>query len=113
VIKHFKVHCFRKGYRSIPIRFHWSALALGFLLVLTAILGGWKILFLGCAYFGLLMFHEMGHLFIAEYFKREVLGIDIYFAFGICSYECRDDPYEESAIAWGGILAQLVLLLPV
>ncbi len=75
-------------------------------------LGGLQILALGCAYFFLLLFHEIGHAFVAEHFRREILAIDIYGVIGVCSYEYYEDPYEESAIAWGGILAQLIVLVP-
>jgi Zn-dependent protease len=99
-------------YHGAPIYFHWSAVALGVFILVMTTLGAWNILALGASFFTILIVHELGHALIAEHFKREVVDIKIYIMIGLTTYQYYDDPYEESAIAWGGPVAQMALFLP-
>jgi len=59
----------------------------------------------------LLVVHELGHAAVARSRNVEVDGIQLYFIHGLCTHE---EPYREEddvLIAWGGVAAQLVVLV--
>ena len=59
----------------------------------------------------LMLFHELGHAYVCNKLNVDVCKIDVFFLMGICEH---DEPYhelEDIYISWGGVLAQLVLLV--
>ena len=63
------------------------------------------------AFFFLLVVHELGHAAVARWRNVEVESIQLYFIHGLCTH---DEPYDEEddvLIAWGGVAAQLVVLI--
>src|SRR5687767_2149737 len=101
---------FDRGYAKlfslwgIPVRAHFTIL-LGFLLVsgLRFAPGTWL------AYFVLLVFHEAGHALLALRYKLRVYRIDMHMFGGVCAYDGSASTYQNSVIAWGGVLGQLLL----
>jgi stage IV sporulation protein FB len=97
-------------WKGIPILLHWSVLLglvwFGFRYqrIVPALLT-----FLG--FFALLLIHELGHAIAARSRNVRVFGIRLYLLHGLCShappYRERDDVF----IAWGGVLAQGVVLI--
>lgn len=65
---------------------------------------------LGVATFAILVFHELGHAFLARRCGFHVAGIDLSVFQGACHYRGNITPRAEAVVAWGGVLAQLVLL---
>lgn len=59
----------------------------------------------------MILLHELGHTLVAKKFNKKVYGIVIYFNGGLCIHEKSKIKTEEIFIAWGGVLAQLVLLI--
>lgn len=93
--------------RGVPIRLHWT-LPLGALL-----LGGGRVvpgLWLGVL--ALVALHEAGHALLVHRFGLVNLGIDLSALGGRCRWTGEPSALERSAIAWGGVLAQLVVLVP-
>ena len=87
--------------RGMPVRLHWS-FALGML-----IFGGLRFapgVWLG--YFVLVAGHELGHGFLARRYGMHVTSLDIHGFGGLCSYSGYPTEYQQSVIAWGGVLAQ-------
>ena len=92
---------------GIPIKLHWS-LPLGALFFsgFRFVPGFWL------GFFGLILIHECGHAFLSRIRGLRVLEIQIHGFGGLCRHE-RGTPYDTAIIAWGGVLAQfLVLYLP-
>ena len=97
---------------GIPIRMHWAA-PLGLLLWSSP--NGFH--FAPGAYAGIalvILIHELGHAFVMRMCRVAVERID----FTIIGGECRGsaghvDPMQHALIAWGGVLAQFVLLVTV
>ena len=92
--------------RGAPIRVHWST-PLG-LIVLSGFAfapGAWLMLAL------LVLVHELGHATISWKLGYSVERIDINAFGGSC--ECSGDltRYEAALIAWGGVLAQAMVLV--
>lgn len=94
-------------YRGVPVRVHWS-FPLGALF-----LGGFAFrpgFWLG--FFALIVFHEMGHAFLVRVRRLRSLEIMVHGFGGYCRHEVGS-AYDGAIIAWGGVLAQfLVLYVP-
>ena len=92
--------------RGMPVRLHWSFLA-GML-----VFGGLRFapgIWLG--YFILIAAHELGHGFLAQRFGCRIRSLDVHGFGGLCSYSGRPTELQGSVIAWGGVLAQLLIFL--
>jgi Zn-dependent protease len=62
--------------------------------------------------FTLMLVHELGHAFLARRLGYEVLDVRLFPLFGQCRHHRPYSDYEDAVIAWGGVAAQLLLLLP-
>lgn len=89
---------------GIELRLHWST-PLGLLLSGAF----WPELALGIAL--LIVLHELGHAFVAVRCGARVERIDILPFGGLCHFSGHLSPLAKSAVAWGGIWAQLLLLI--
>lgn len=98
-------------YRGAPIRLHWSVP------IVAVMAGGLR--FAPGAWLGLLLvvlLHEMGHAFWARHFRLDVTEIVIHGLGGHCAYQGQPTAKQRSIVAWGGVLAQglvLTIALPV
>jgi len=73
---------------------------------------GLPLLFIVLGLFSVLLVHELGHALLVRQFGYEVERISIYPIHGLCHYDEPYSEYEDSVIAWGGVLAQLLLFIP-
>jgi len=92
-------------WRGAVIRLHWSIL-LG-----AVVFGGFRFdpVFLA-GYVGLVLLHEIGHALVVWRYGHSVTIIEATGFGGTCHWSGNATPFEESAIAWGGVLAQAALL---
>ncbi|MEZ4220517.1 MAG: hypothetical protein R3B13_06255 [Polyangiaceae bacterium] len=91
--------------RGVPLRLHWT-LPLGML-----VFGGLRVapaFWLG--FFVLVLLHELGHAFIVRAYGHRVLSVDVTGFGGLCRWSGSATAMERGLIAWGGVLAQAVLL---
>ncbi|MFW5739418.1 MAG: hypothetical protein ACOC1F_03530 [Myxococcota bacterium] len=93
------------SFRGVPIRLHWT-LPLG-VLVFS---GGAFVPAFWLAFTLLILLHEFGHAAFVRRFGHRTIGIDVTGFGGMCRWSGHASPFERSAIAWGGVLAQGVLL---
>lgn len=90
--------------RGMPVRLHWS-FPLGMLMI-----GGFNFVpGLWVAYFVLVAAHELGHGMLARRYGCVVTSLDVHGFGGLCSYAGHPTAYQNSVIAWGGVLAQAAL----
>lgn len=98
------------SWRGIPISLHWTVLiGLPWFYYQTRTASGTAISFVALLF--LLLAHELGHAAVARWRGVEVGAIRLLFLHGICTH---DEPYDEEddvLIAWGGVAAQLVVLV--
>jgi Zn-dependent protease len=87
-----------------PIRMHWST-PLGLLL---GSFFQWPIA-LGTGL--VIVLHELGHALMVKRAGARVVRIDVLPFGGRCLWKGQLGPTRRAAIAWGGVLAQLLLLL--
>lgn len=91
--------------RGVPLRLHWT-LPIGALLLSGGRLapGVW----LGVL--GLILLHELGHAFVVHRVGLVNLGIDLTGFGGVTRWAGDPTPRDRALVAWGGVLAQLVVL---
>lgn len=95
----------------IPVSMHWTVLlAFAWLYLIfwdiTATLVG------AVALFALFVAHEYGHVFMLRRRKIAVTGIALFGVHGETSYdEYAGKPGDATAVAWGGIIAQAIILV--
>lgn len=85
-----------------PIRVHWS------LLLGALIWSGFRFepaFWLGFA--AVILIHELGHAFFVLRYRLGLREIVLHGAGGYCAHGEARSRFEESVVAWGGVLAQL------
>ena len=100
-------------FRGVPVYVHWSVLLIAILILLNVIHNPASSLLGLTAYLGVLLIHESGHLIAAQRMRCEVLSIQLYPIFGITKFETPWSRFDHCVIAWGGVIAQAVVALPV
>ncbi len=94
-------------WRGVPVLAHWSTLAFAVASVTAGrrsvggTLGVWL----------LILAHEYGHAWMCRRFRVRVCEIRVLPFAGECVHEATSSMRARVAIAWGGVLAQLVLFV--
>ena len=91
---------------------HWSVLAVTAVMLLSAIENAVSTLLAVAFYLGVLLLHEWGHLLAAHRVGSVVWSIELYPLHGVTRYAATSSPYDDCIVAWGGVLAQLAVALP-
>lgn len=93
--------------KGIPIKLHWSLLLIVLLLVLDWGLPG---VFAGVLLFGSVLLHELGHAFVARFFRIPIRSITLHLLGGAALMERHPrTPREELLIAAAGPAVSLAL----
>jgi Zn-dependent protease len=95
------------SFRGIPIRFHWTtALGAFFFSGFQFAPAFWV------AFVLLVLVHELGHALVVRRLGHLPLGIEVTGFGGLCRWDgSRANDLHRTIIAWGGVLAQAVLLV--
>jgi Zn-dependent protease len=91
---------------------HWSVVAISIVLVLSSVKDAASTLFLLAAYLGVLFLHEWGHLIVARRRGLAVWSIELYPIHGLTRYAAPVYRYDACIVAWGGVLAQFAVAIP-
>ena len=97
---------------GIDVYVHWSVFAIGILILVGAIRSPFPTFIGVAAYLGLLILHESGHLVMARRRGYQAFSMAIYPIFGLASFEAPDSRIDRALIAWGGVLAQAMVAVP-
>lgn len=109
-----------KGYTQIkflkifgaPVHIHWAALVvIGFLLVVSIKTPLYAVATV-CSYFGIILLHEAGHAYFVRRMGYRPRNIYLGVVHGYCEFDAPLSLREECIIAWGGVIAQLVVAVP-
>jgi stage IV sporulation protein FB len=100
---------------GIPIHIHWTLLAASSLVILSS-LGSlaravWAVAAL-LAYFASMLLHEWGHVVFARWQRCAVYGIELYPLVGITRHQQPPTRFAHCVIAWGGLVFQAAVGLP-
>jgi len=102
---------FRVGrVRGAPVRIHWTT-PIGAFLFSGMIVGAAFAPGAWAAFVLLVLVHELGHAALVRRFGLRVLAIDVHGAGGACRWQGHATELQRAKIAWGGVLAQALLLV--
>lgn len=97
---------------GVDVWVHWSIFAIGILIVVGAVRRPASTLIGLAAYLGLLIIHESGHLIMARRRGYQAFSMALYPIFGLAHFEAPDSRIDRALIAWGGVLAQIAVAVP-
>jgi membrane-associated protease RseP (regulator of RpoE activity) len=98
--------------KGVDVYVHWTVLAIAAFMILGALQRPALTLVGLISYLSLLLIHETGHLLAAHRRHSEVFSIKLYPIFGITYFEAPWSRIDHCIIAWGGVLAQAVIAIP-
>lgn len=88
------------------LRLHWSVP------VGALVFGGLRLEPISwLAFLGVILVHELGHAVFVKALSFRITGVDVTGYGGHCRFRGKADALEHAIIAWGGLLAQGLLLL--
>jgi Zn-dependent protease len=97
---------------GVPVYAHWSLLLIGALILIGAIERPAETIAAWASFFGVILIHECGHMVVAQRKGYHVLFIKLY---PILGFVCFQEPWsrlDSALIAWGGVVAQAVVAVP-
>ena len=92
---------------------HWSVLVVVGLLAFMSFSSPIHAAVSIASYLGIILLHELGHVLIARRLGYEVGAVRIAFFHGHCEHEAPHTEFDDVLIAWGGVLAQFAVAIPV
>jgi len=102
----------RVRFHGAPLYVHWSAFAAGALMVIASRNSFANALAAAASYYTMLLLHEAGHAWVVKRERLDCLAVRITAFHGVCEYEAPDHAEQDYRIAWGGVLAQLAVAVP-
>jgi Zn-dependent protease len=98
--------------RNVRVYAHWSVLGISAFILLNAIKRPMISLIGSLCYWGVILLHETGHLIAAQRLGCRVHSIELYPIWGITRFQIPWSRFDHCVIAWGGVLAQAVIAVP-
>ncbi|HZR55775.1 MAG TPA: hypothetical protein VFA74_02790 [Terriglobales bacterium] len=99
--------------RGVPVNIHWTVFAVIAFILLSVIRQPVLSLIGLTAYLSVLLIHECGHMIAARRLGCTVFEINLYPIFAITRFETPWSRFDHCIIAWGGVLAQAAVALPI
>lgn len=97
---------------GVDVYVHWSVFAISAFILLGAFQQpAMSLVGLTC-YIGVLLIHESGHMIIARRKGCEVLDIELYPVWAVTHFQSPRSRFDHSVIAWGGVIAQSAVAVP-
>jgi Zn-dependent protease len=98
--------------KGIDIYIHWTVFAIAIIILINSVRRPALTLAGLLSFFTVLLIHEFGHLIAAGLRGHEPDYIEIYPIFGLAHFETPRTRLDHCIIAWGGVLAQAVVAIP-
>ena len=99
--------------QGVKVFVHWTVLLIGAVVALGAISEPTTAIPGLLSYYGVILLHEWGHMVFARRKQCVVLSIELYPIWGIARFTEPHSRYDHCVIAWGGIVAQVAVALPI
>jgi Zn-dependent protease len=96
-----------------PVYLHWSVFVVVLLLALVSLRSPVYAAISIASYLAVIAIHEAGHAWVAHRLGCDVYAVRIGFVHGRCEYYAPHRESDDVMIAWGGVLAQLAIAVPV
>jgi Zn-dependent protease len=97
---------------GVSVYVHWSVLVIAALMLLNAARRPMLTLVGLTAWLGVMLIHECGHMIAAQRKNCAVFSIKLYPIFGITCFQTPWSLFDHCVIAWGGVLAQAAIAIP-
>src|SRR5580704_18476759 len=98
--------------RGVDVYVHWTVFLIALLMILGALQRpALTVVGLIC-YLSVLLIHETGHLIAAHRRGSKVFSIKLYPIFGVTYFEAPWSRLDHCIIAWGGVIAQAAIAIP-
>jgi Zn-dependent protease len=97
---------------GVDVYLHWSVLVVGCVILLGALERPAETLIAWTCYFSVLLIHEYGHVIMAKRKGCQVYAIELYPIHGLVRYSQPWSHYDDAVIAWGGVLTQAMVGIP-
>src|SRR5580698_11622216 len=98
---------------GVKVYAHWSVLLIGCVVLMGAIFEPSTAIPGLLCYYCVILLHECGHMVAAQRKGYPVWSIELYPIWGIARFSEPYSHFDRCLIAWGGVLAQLVVAVPV
>ena len=98
--------------RGVDTYFHWSVLVVAALILAGVASRPWLTVIGLLCYLGIFLIHETGHAVMAQRRGSQVLSIQIYPIFAITKFQTPWSRLDHCLIAWGGVVAQAIVFVP-
>lgn len=98
---------------GVKVFAHWSVLLIGAIILFGAVSEPAMAFAILGSYYGVILLHECGHLVAAQRKHCRVWSIELYPFWGITRFEVPYSPADHCVIAWGGIVAQTIVAVPI
>ena len=98
---------------DVELYVHWSVFVISAIILLGAIERPAVSLVALISYLSIILIHETGHLMAAQRLGCHVFGIELYPLWGITRFQPPWSELDHCKIAWGGVLAQGIIAVPV
>jgi Zn-dependent protease len=98
--------------RGVDTYVHWSVFVIAALMLANVRSRPWLTLIGLVSYLSVLLIHEIGHLIAAQRLGCRVNSIKLYPVFGITNFEIPWTRLDHCVIAWGGVMAQAMVAIP-
>ena len=98
---------------GVKVCMHWSVLLIGALILLGAFEDPGPAFAVLVSYYGVILLHECGHMVMAQRRGCDVWSMELYPLWGITRFSEPYSRYDHCLIAWGGVLAQAIVGVPI
>src|SRR5882724_2613887 len=98
--------------RGVKVFVPWSVFLIGALIILGAVEDAPLAFTVLGSYYGVILLHECGHMVAAQRKGCAVWSIELYPLWGITRFGEPYSRYDHCVIAWGGLVAQALVAVP-
>ena len=97
---------------GVSVYVHWSVLVIAALMIFGALRRPLLVLVGLTAWLSIMLIHECGHMVAARRRGSAVFCIELYPIFGVTHFQTPWSQFDHCVIAWGGVLAQAAIGIP-
>jgi Zn-dependent protease len=94
-----------------PVYVHWSVLAVMALILVVYWQNPIIVAIALLSFFSIILIHEIGHAALAHRMGYRVFTLRVCLIHGLCEYEDPHYEWDEVKVAWGGVLAQILIAM--
>jgi Zn-dependent protease len=98
--------------KGVDIYIHWTVFAIAMIILVNSVRRPAVTLVGLLSFLAVMTIHEFGHLIAARLRGHEPLHIEMYPIFGLAHFEAPRSRLDHCIIAWGGVVAQAVIAVP-